>query len=70
MSVLYDDMNISGLEWCVLVVGWTGAYHKLVKKQPSGSLVTAANITSLLIHVAMVIAVQATVFVLVQAQPW
>ena len=54
----------------MLVVGWTGAHDKLVKKQPSGSLVTAANITSLLIHVAMVILVQAIVIVLVQAQPW
>ena len=54
----------------MLAVGWTGAHHKLVKKQPSGSLVTAANIASLLIHVAMVILVQAIIFVLVESQPW
>ena len=54
----------------VAVVGWTGAYDQLVKKRPSGSLVTAANIATLLIHVALVILVQASAFLLLQSQPW
>ena len=59
---------LTGCDW--LTVGWTGAYDELVKKRPSSSLVTAANIASLLIHVALVIFVQAIVFVVLQSQPW
>jgi len=53
-----------------VIVGWTGAYDQLVKKRPSGSLVMPANIATLLIHVALVILFQASVFVYLQAQPW
>ena len=56
--------------WLVDVVGWTGAYDELVKKRPAGSLVTGANITSLLIHVVLIICVQVFVFVFLRAQPW
>ena len=57
--------------WLAAVaVSRTGAYSELVKKRPSGSLVSAANITSLLIHVAFVIFIQAIVFVFLQSQPW
>ena len=51
-------------------MGWTAAYDQLVKKRPSSSLVSAANITSLLIHVAIVTCIQAVAFALVHAQPW
>jgi len=51
-------------------VGWTGAYAELVRRRPSGSLVTAANIASLLIHVSLVIFVQSVSFALLQDQPW
>ena len=61
-----DQNDVIG--WCV--VGWTGAYDELVKKRPAGSLVTAANITSLLIHVVLIICVQVFVFVFLRAQPW
>ena len=58
-------------DWLVVfTVGWTGAYAELVKKRPSGGLVTAANITSLLIHVATVILIQSVSFVYLQSQPW
>ena len=55
---------------CVCVVGWTGAYGELAVKRPSGSLVTPSSITTLLVHVALVIAVQAATFLYLQAQPW
>ena len=51
-------------------MGWTGAYAELVRRRPSGSLVTAANIASLLIHVSLVIFVQSVSFALLQDQPW
>jgi magnesium-transporting ATPase (P-type) len=51
-------------------MGHTGAYQTLVKKRPSSSLVAAANITSLLIHIVFIIGVQALAFVYLSNQPW
>jgi len=60
------------MTWLVVagVVGRTGAYDQLVRKRPSGSLVSPANITTLLIHVALIISVQAAAFVYLRIQPW
>ena len=51
-------------------VGHTDAYHSLAKKRPAGSLVSAANIIGLLLHVAIVALVQIVTFFWLTEQTW
>jgi cation-transporting ATPase 13A2 len=65
---LYIDLFITTV--VAVFMGHTGAYKTLVKKRPSSSLVSVPNITSLLLHIAIIIGVQALVYVYLSHQPW
>jgi hypothetical protein len=53
-----------------VTVGHTGACSKIVERRPPSSLVNAVQIISILLHIAVIVAVQAAAYVYLIGQPW
>jgi hypothetical protein len=60
------------LQWfvvCDVLVGYTGAYEKLVRHKPPDSLVKISNILSILVQVALTAAFQLGILFYLLEQP-
>ena len=63
-------LGILGKLFIIFSVGHTGAYHRLVRKRPAGSLVAPSNVFSVGMHIVIVVGFQAGAYLLLLYQPW
>nr|XP_022336548.1 probable cation-transporting ATPase 13A3 isoform X1 [Crassostrea virginica] len=68
MQFLYVDLVITTS--VAVLMGYSGAYHKLVPKQPPGSLVKPSNLLSIVAQILLVIIFQISAFLYLYYQPW
>ncbi|CAH1775580.1 unnamed protein product [Owenia fusiformis] len=68
LQFLYIDLVITTT--VAILMGHTGAYSHIVRKQPPGSLMKANNLFSICMHVIATAAFQAGVYFYLASQPW
>lgn len=65
---LYIDLPVITL--LAIVMGYTGAYEKLIPSRPRSSLVSVSNVSSLLMQITIIGAVQVGALIFLQHQTW
>lgn len=68
MQFLYVDLVITTS--VAVLMGYSGAYHKLVPQRPPGSLVKPSNLLSIIAQILLVIIFQISAFLYLHFQPW
>lgn len=68
MQFLYVDLIITTS--VAVLMGYSGAYHKLVPQRPPGSLVKPNNLLSIIAQILLVIIFQISAFLYLHFQPW
>ena len=68
----FTSFQQTASQHCVVsvVVGHTDAYPKLSARKPQGSLMSVANIVSLLLHIIFVVVFQALAYLYLASQQW
>ncbi|XP_071110416.1 polyamine-transporting ATPase 13A3-like isoform X1 [Haliotis cracherodii] len=65
---LYIDLVITTT--IAVLMGYTGPYHKLVRKKPPGSLVKVSNLLSIIMQVLLVGGMQVSAYFYLRSQSW
>ncbi|XP_067658890.1 polyamine-transporting ATPase 13A3-like isoform X3 [Haliotis asinina] len=65
---LYIDLVITTT--VAVLMGYTGPYHKLVRKKPPGSLVKVSNLLSIIVQVLLVGVMQVAAYLYLRSQSW